>query len=84
MLSSSQSQFVPGLSDDVDLWEVKRVLDERDGLVKVDWAGVDPRTMKRYRPTWVKRRDVTDDVVLDFRAKKARQEGMWFFSRTAV
>jgi hypothetical protein len=40
-------------SGDSELYPIKDILDEREGEYKIDWDGKDPKTKKRWRPTWV-------------------------------
>ena len=61
-------------SDDEDpetkLWDVVDILDERNGFFLIKWAGVDEHG-EPWKNSWVPRVDVTDDLVKEWRMKKA-------------
>ncbi|KAF8325475.1 hypothetical protein F5887DRAFT_843330, partial [Amanita rubescens] len=45
------------------LWDVIDIIDEKRAQYLVNWAGVDPATKKPWKPSWVAKGDVTDDLV---------------------
>jgi hypothetical protein len=67
------TQFVPR-EDDV-LWQVIEIIAEKGDKYKVSWAGNDPDTSKPWPPSWVFKRDCTDDLVRDWKRKKALKKG---------
>ncbi|KAF8154419.1 hypothetical protein B0H34DRAFT_716392 [Crassisporium funariophilum] len=70
-ISSPETQFIPQEDDEETLWEVIEITAEKPRLYKVRWKGNDPATSKPWPQSWVPRRDCTDDLVRDW---KARQE----------
>ena len=58
-------------ADDPDAWPVRRILAERLGFYRVEWVGKDPKTGKPWPPDWVKKGDVSDDLVEIWERKKA-------------
>ncbi|KAJ2932612.1 hypothetical protein H1R20_g4482, partial [Candolleomyces eurysporus] len=69
--NSEESQFVYQSGDDENLWEIVGILGEKDGQYKVKWAGIDPKTNKPWGNSWVKKSDVTPDVVQEWKDKQA-------------
>ncbi|KAI0756801.1 hypothetical protein C8Q80DRAFT_57114 [Daedaleopsis nitida] len=57
-------------SGDGDFWDVVEITDERRGLFKVKWAGVDPATGKSWPQSWVKSGDCTEDLIVDWKRKQ--------------
>lgn len=69
--ASQGSQFVPQSNDEEELWSIDGILGEKHGKYKVKWSGLDPDTGKPWANTWVPKCDVTQDVVLEWKAKQA-------------
>ena len=46
-------------SEDSQYYPIRKVLDERGDKYKLEWDGIDPKTKKPWKPTWVR------DLVLD-------------------
>ena len=69
---SEQTHFVPQEDDEETLWEVIEILAEKGNRYRVRWAGVDPATNKPWAPSWVPKRDCTDDLVRAWKKKKAK------------
>ena len=69
--NSEESQFVYQSGDDEILWEIVGILAEKDNMYKVKWAGIDPKTNKPWGNNWVKKSDVTPDVVQEWKEKQA-------------
>ncbi|KTW29756.1 hypothetical protein T552_00963 [Pneumocystis carinii B80] len=44
-------------------WEAIEIIGERKKEYKVSWAGIDPKTGRRYEPCWVLKRDCTEELV---------------------
>ncbi|THH14768.1 hypothetical protein EW146_g5603 [Bondarzewia mesenterica] len=72
--SSSQTHFVPGPNDKDELYEVIEITGEKPGYYRVKWAGFDTKTGKPWPQDWIPRRDCTDDIVADWKKKKAKKE----------
>jgi hypothetical protein len=71
--SSSDHHFQP--REDDELWDVTDIIDEKRGQYLVNWAGVDPATGKPWKPSWVAKGDVTDDLVEKWKNhKKERRD----------
>ncbi|KAG6844751.1 hypothetical protein H0H87_003974 [Tephrocybe sp. NHM501043] len=70
----SQSQFVSQDDDDELLWEVVEITDEKAKHYKVRWAGIDPSTKKPWAQSWVLKADCTDDLVHEWKRKKAQKK----------
>ncbi|KAI9573038.1 hypothetical protein HD554DRAFT_2013467 [Boletus coccyginus] len=68
-----ETQFVDRSGDEDVLWEVKEITAERGNKYKVKWAGVDPATGKPWAQSWVAKRDCTNDLVVEWKAKKKRR-----------
>ena len=65
--------FVYHESDSEQLWEVEEILEEKRGRFLVKWAGADDNG-KPWDSSWVPREDVTDDLVEEWRVKKAKEK----------
>ncbi|KAI0067047.1 hypothetical protein BV25DRAFT_1835372 [Artomyces pyxidatus] len=79
----SQTKFQPQSSDEDNLWEAEEILKENNkGQYLVKWSGVDPSTGKPWKPTWQERKDCTDDLVSEWRAKQ-RAKGATRTSKTS-
>ncbi|KAL4079922.1 hypothetical protein V8B97DRAFT_666036 [Scleroderma yunnanense] len=73
-LSELETQFVPQENDDELLYEVEEITAERGDKYKVRWAGMNPATGKPWPQDWVSKHDCTDDLVQEWKAKKAKKE----------
>lgn len=60
-------------SDSEQLWEVEEIMEESKGRFLVKWAGTDDRG-NPWDNSWVPREDVTDDLVAEWREKKAKEK----------
>ncbi|KAF8960772.1 hypothetical protein BDZ97DRAFT_1594011, partial [Flammula alnicola] len=49
------------------LWEVIEITAEKGNTYKVRWKGNDPKTMKPWPQSWVKKTDCTDDLVMEWK-----------------
>jgi len=73
------TQFEAGSDDSAVLYEARTILDERVRTLRgksfgeflVDWAGEDPETGKPWGPTWQKKTDCTNELIKDWKEKKA-------------
>lgn len=74
---SSQEHFVPQSNDQELLWTVLAITDERKGKYKVKWAGINPETGRPWPQNWVPRADCTDDLVAEWKRKKAAKQRMF-------
>ncbi|KAJ3549108.1 hypothetical protein NMY22_g997 [Coprinellus aureogranulatus] len=70
---SEESQFVPQSGDEENLWEIVGIIREKGNKYKVKWAGEDPKTGKPWGNSWVKKSDVTPDVVEEWKEKQAEK-----------
>ena len=78
--SPEESQFVFQSGDEDNLWTIEGIVSERQGMYKVKWAGNDPATGKPWGNSWVKKSDVTPDVVKHWKERQAKEQarkGMW-------
>lgn len=73
VVSERETQFVYQSGDEEVLWEVQEITDERGKKYKVKWAGTDPATGKPWAQSWVAKHDCTDDLVVEWKAKKKRR-----------
>lgn len=73
-ISEFETQFVARSNDDEALWEVQEITAERGRKYRVKWAGVDPATGKPWPQDWVDRHDCTDQLVAEWKAKKATKK----------
>ncbi|KAI5120075.1 hypothetical protein M0805_002636 [Coniferiporia weirii] len=62
--------FEPKEEDSDDLWDVVEILAEKSRTYLIKWAGADPEG-NPWPDSWVPRQDVTDDLVSEWKAKKA-------------
>ena len=65
--------FIVHESDSEQLWQVEEIMDERNGRFLVKWAGTDENE-KPWESSWVPREDVTDDLVTEWRERRAREK----------
>jgi hypothetical protein len=72
-MDSEASQFVPQSGDEENLWEILGIIAEKGTKYKVKWAGEDPKTGKPWGNSWVKKSDVTPDVVDEWKEKQAQK-----------
>ncbi|KAK6910249.1 hypothetical protein I203_104281 [Kwoniella mangroviensis CBS 8507] len=76
--SPPETQFVSQSDDADNLWEVSEILDERGpsktGDYLIQWKGKDPDTGKPWTPSWTKKKNCTNDLVLEWKAKRANME----------
>lgn len=82
VVSERESHFVPRSDDDEVLWTVQEITAERGKQYRVKWAGTDPATGKPWAQSWVAKHDCTDDLVVEWKAKKKRlaegkKRGAW-------
>lgn len=70
------SQFEPHESDNSQsFWDVVCILRESGSKYQVEWAGKDPQTGQKWKPSWIPKEDCTDPLIQDWKARKrARQE----------
>ncbi|TFK50502.1 hypothetical protein OE88DRAFT_263559 [Heliocybe sulcata] len=73
-ISDFETQFVPQENDDEELWEVIEITGEQGNRYCVKWAGLDPATGKPWAQSWVPKHDCTDDLVEEWKRKKARKK----------
>ncbi|KAM6494627.1 hypothetical protein JOM56_009250 [Amanita muscaria] len=71
---SLSERFQPRNDDNEVLWEVKAIISEKTGYYKVEWAGIDPATGKKWTASWVRKGDVTDDLVKKWKLQKRQQQ----------
>ena len=72
---TSQSQrFEPQDDDEETLWAVIEITAEKGNTYKVRWKGVDPKTMKPWPQSWVRKSDCTDDLVQEWK-RKVKEKG---------
>ncbi|KAJ6482539.1 hypothetical protein C8R45DRAFT_304146 [Mycena sanguinolenta] len=69
-ISDRDTSFEHHASDDEHLWDAIAILDERKGHYLVKWAGVDEHG-KPWADSWTRKRDCTDDMVEEWKRKKA-------------
>ncbi|KAF6760614.1 hypothetical protein DFP72DRAFT_76553 [Ephemerocybe angulata] len=84
---SEGSQFVPRSDDEENLWEILGIVGESRTKYKVKWAGDDPATGKPWGNSWVDKKDVTPDVVQEWKEKqalKAQRDGMKRLSKSGA
>lgn len=67
--------FEPREDDSDQLWDVETILNEKNGgrYFLVRWLGTDENG-KRWEDSWVPREDVTDDLVQEWKKKKAAKK----------
>src|ERR1700761_1762192 len=70
---SPSPRFIPQPDDDDTLWNVECILDERKREYLVKWEGVDA-TGKPWPNDWVKKGDVTDECVIEWKEKKKAEK----------
>lgn len=68
---SLNEHFEQEEGDDVALWEVQEILAEKNGKYLLRWVGTD-NDGKPWPDSWAARRDVTDDLVEEWKIKKAK------------
>ncbi|WWC61721.1 uncharacterized protein I303_104306 [Kwoniella dejecticola CBS 10117] len=72
-----ETQFISDQEGSDKMWEVSEILDERGpartGDYLVRWKDVDPHTKKPYEPSWTKKEGCTQDLIDDWKARKARR-----------
>ncbi|KAG7095257.1 hypothetical protein E1B28_006030 [Marasmius oreades] len=71
-ISEPDTQFVPREDDDQQLFRVIEITDENSKGYKVKWAGKDPKTKRPWPQSWVPKHDCTNDLVHEWKKKKAR------------
>ncbi|KAF8621268.1 hypothetical protein AX15_007928 [Amanita polypyramis BW_CC] len=71
---SIEARFEPRDDDNENLWEVIAIIGEKNGSYRVEWAGSDPKTGKPWSPSWVRKGDVTDDLVVKWKLEKKRKK----------
>lgn len=71
-LSDLETQFVDQPGDEDVLWAVQEITAERGNKYKVKWVGVDPDTGKPWAQSWVAKHDCTNDLVIQWKARKKR------------
>lgn len=70
--TEEETQFEQHSED--DLYDVVEILNEKaNGMYLVRWAGLDPDG-KPWKDSWVPRKDITDDLVLEWRKKKRQKQ----------
>jgi hypothetical protein len=57
-----------------DFYNVVAILQEKKSMYLVQWEGTDPATGKDWDPSWVKKSDCTDDLIREWKAKKAKKK----------
>ena len=72
-ISDFETQFVPQEDDDETLYRVIEITDEKANQYKVKWDGLNPKTKKPWAQSWVNKRDCTDDLVLEWKRRKAQK-----------
>ena len=67
--------FEPHEDDSDQLWDVETILNEKNGgrYLLVRWIGADENG-KPWEDSWVPREDVTDDLVQEWKKKKAAKK----------
>ncbi|EPQ51425.1 hypothetical protein GLOTRDRAFT_140886 [Gloeophyllum trabeum ATCC 11539] len=73
-ISDFETQFEPQEGDSDALWEVIEITGEKKKKYRVKWAGTNPKTGKAWPQSWVDKHDCTDDLVEDWKLKKARKK----------
>ncbi|KAJ7234747.1 hypothetical protein B0H12DRAFT_153873 [Mycena haematopus] len=69
-ISDREIPFESHPSDEEHLWDAIEILNERRGQYLVKWAGVDEHG-KPWADSWTNKRDCTDDMVEEWKRKKA-------------
>lgn len=59
---------------DDDVWPVEKILGEKKGRYLIKWKGED-QDGKPWESSWVSKRDVTDDLIEEWRNKKPSKKG---------
>ncbi|KZT18411.1 hypothetical protein NEOLEDRAFT_1143431 [Neolentinus lepideus HHB14362 ss-1] len=72
-ISDFETQFVSQEDDDKTLWEVIEITGEQGRRYRVKWAGINPETGQPWADSWVPKHDCTDDLVEEWKRKKARK-----------
>lgn len=71
-----ETQFDNALATDENSWAAFGILDERGppitGEYLIHWQGIDSETGKPYEHTWEAKRGVTQDLIDEWKAKKAK------------
>ena len=68
------TQFEPGIDDNETLWSVLEIIKEDKKRYLVKWEGIDPDTGKPWDPSWVPKRDCTDDLIYEWKVTKAKKD----------
>jgi hypothetical protein len=50
---NSEMELARGEGDPEKEWEIEDILKERNGKCRIQWAGIDPSTRRRWKPSWV-------------------------------
>ncbi|KIJ49276.1 hypothetical protein M422DRAFT_161518 [Sphaerobolus stellatus SS14] len=69
-----ETQFLPHSDDEDNLWEVVEILKESRERYYVKWGGVDPKTNKPWPDSWVPKEDCTDDLIREWKLRKAKMD----------
>ncbi|KAF8578276.1 hypothetical protein K439DRAFT_1362563 [Ramaria rubella] len=72
--STYETQFEPHTDDEDNLWSVLEIVKEYRGKYLVKWEGFDPDTGKPWAPSWVPKYDCTDELIHDWKTKKAKKD----------
>ncbi len=59
--------------DDKDTWPAEEILREKNGLYLIKWKGEDPQG-NPWEDSWVKKRDVTDDLISRMEQEQSQKE----------
>jgi hypothetical protein len=73
-LPEYSTQFEPLSGDETNLWEALEILKEARHTYLVKWGGVDPSTGDPWQPSWVPKRDCTDDLIYEWKIKAAKKK----------
>lgn len=59
------------------MFEVINIIDAKRGYYRVRWAGIEPKTGKPWKPSWVKHKDCSEDVIQKWKTirSSANQNG---------
>jgi hypothetical protein len=75
-----ETQFRPTEEDSQNMYDAEEILDEkilkRGGQFLVKWQGIDPMTGEDWEPTWEPKDNVTDDLIREWKIRKAKDPGI--------
>lgn len=60
-------------AQDNTMWEVLYIMAESKNKYQVQWAGKDPDTRKPWKPEWIAKEDCTNELIREWKQKKAKK-----------